>query len=134
MSDWLTEDKLYYIYTEYNPFWIYMGWWLYAIPTDTMTDERDMEKWEQATWLHYDWRLEALFEGLKLDIPHSYRYNSYDYCPLFMRKYPAGLVCQVKGDGREFIPQQSESIGDYLRIVRQRQLNHIAKAQEEKEE
>ena len=133
MSDWLKEDTPYYIYAEYNPYWIYMGWWLYAIPIENLTDERDMEKWEQATWLNYDWRLEAFFKGLELDIPHSYHYNSYDYCPTFMRKYPAGIVCQVKGDGREFIVQQSDSIGDYLRIVRQRQLDHIAKTQEENE-
>ena len=134
MSDILTKDKPYYIYAEYNPYWIYMGWWLYAIPIDNLTDERDMEKWEQADWLRYDWRLQALFEGLRIDIPHSYHYNSSEYCPLFMRKYPAGVVCQVKGDGREFIPQESDILGDYLRIVRQRQLNHIAKAQKDSEE
>jgi len=133
MSDFLTEDKLYYIYAEYNPYWIYMGWWLYAIPIDNLTDGRDMEKWEQATWLHYDWRLEALFRNLQIDIPHSYHYNSYEYCPLFMRKCPAGVVCQVKGDGREFIPQESDLLGDSLRRVRQRQLDLIAKTQKDSE-
>ncbi len=134
MSDYLKEDKLYYIYAEYNPYWIYMGWWLYAIPIDNLTDERDIEKWEQATWLHYDWRLEALFQGLTLNIPRSYHYSKSDYCPVFMRKYPAGIVCQVKDDGREFTPQTSDLLGDYLRIVRQRQLDHIAKVQKEKED
>lgn len=134
MSDYLKEDKLYYIYAEYNPYWIYMGWWLYAIPIANLTDERDMNKWEQPTWLHYDWRLEALFQGLTLDIPHSYHYSPSDYCPAFMHKYPAGVVCKVNKDGREFIPQKSDLIGDYLRIVRQRQLDHIAKVQKENEE
>lgn len=138
MSDFLKEDNLYYVYAEYNPYWVYMGWWLYAIPVDNLTNERDMEKWEQATWIHYDWRLEALFEGLGLPKWKSFatcdnfRPDPSDYCRPLMRKYPAGVVCQVKGDGREFIPQKSPLIGDYLRIVHQRQLNHIAKAQEEK--
>ncbi len=133
MSDFLKSDKLYFVYPEYNPFWAYMGWWLYAIPIENLNDSRNMEDWEQATWLYYDWRLEALFKGLGLEIPHKYHYDPSDYCPGFMHKYPAGVVCKVEGDGRKFLPQSSENIGDFLRRVRERQLLHIAKAQEERE-
>ena len=63
----------------------------------------------------------------------DYRGKKFEYCCAFMNKCPASTVYQVKGDGREFIPQQSDSLGDYLRIVRQRQLDHIAKVQEENE-
>jgi len=138
MSGCLIENKPYYIYTEYNPFWAYMGWWLYAIPIEALTESKNIDEWARAIWLNYDWRLEALYEGLRLpkwnsfrrsDSP-NYRPDPSDYCPAFMRKYPAGVVCQIKDDGREFIPQEADLIGDYLRIVRQRQLDHIAKATE----
>lgn len=140
MSDWLEEDKLYYIYAEYNPFFPYgPSWWLYAIPSENLNEERNMDLWEQATWLHYDWRLEALFGGLGLPewgnfrkpSAPNFRPDPSDYCPAFMRKYPAGVVCNIEEDGRRFIPCETDLIGDFLRIVRQRQLAHIAKAQHE---
>ena len=142
MSDFLKSDKLYFVYPEYNPFWIYMGWWLYAIPVDNLNDSKNMEDWEQATWLNYDWRLDALFEALTMPTTNTLRKESgcpnyhvdpSQYCPAFMHKYPAGIVCKIEGDGRKFLPQSSENIGDYLRRVRERQLLHIAKAQEERE-
>ncbi len=133
MSEWLKENTEYYIYAEYNPYFIYMGWWLYAIPVDNLTDERDIGKWEQPTWLNYDWRLDALMKAMGCPELRDYRGKKFEYCCAFMKKHPAGTVCQVKGDGREFIPQQSDLLGDYLRIVRQRQLDHIAKVQEENE-
>ncbi len=140
MSDNLKEGVKYYIYAEYNPFWIYMGWWLYAIPIENLNDSRNMDDWQQATWLNYDWRLDALFEALEMPTTPTLRKESgcpnyhvdpSHYCPAFMHKYPAGIVCEVKGDGRVFIKCESENLGDYLRIVRQRQLLHIAKAREE---
>jgi len=140
MSEWL-KDGLYYIYGEYDPFWIYMGWWLHAISVDNLVDDRKMENWERGTWLNYERRLKALFEGVGLPPFNSFRDpgspnfrpDPYDYCRAFFRKYPAGVVCEVKDDGREFIKQESENLGDFLRIVRERQLGRIAKAQEENE-
>jgi hypothetical protein len=135
-------NGVYYVYAEYNPFFPYgPGWWLYAIPIDSLTDERDMSKWARATWLNYDWRLDALFNGIglpKFDSfrdPHTpnFRPDPHDYCLAFMKKCPAGIVCEVKGDGRSFLKLEDENIGDYLRRVRQRQLDHITKAQEENE-
>ena len=133
----LTENKPYYVYAEYNPFWVYMGWWLYAISVEGLTESRNIEEWAQATWLSYNWRLQTLFEGLGLpklaDCPTG-KPDPSTYCPAFMRRYPAGIVCQIKDGGRQFIPQESELIGDYLRIVRRRQLDHIAKASKQEEE
>lgn len=137
----LLKDGLYYIYAEYNPFWAYMGWWLYAIPIDELTDEQDIEKWVQAEWLHYDWRLDALFKDLQLpdygefhsEPSWKIKPNQYWYCRAFFLKYPAGIVCEIKEDGHQFIQQQSKRLGDYQRIVRERQLMHIAKAREEKD-
>ena len=136
----LLKDSLYYIYAEYNPFWIYMGWWLYAIPVEKLTDDKNIEEWAQATWLNYDWRLQTLFRDISLpdygefrsgDSPNI-RPNPYYYCRAFFLKYPAGLVCEIREDGHQFIKQESEELGDYQRIVRERQLIHIAKAQEKK--
>jgi len=45
----LAENRFYYVYAEYNPFWIYMGWWLYAIPVEELTDDKNIEAWNQAT-------------------------------------------------------------------------------------
>jgi hypothetical protein len=127
----LLKDGLYYVYAEYNPFWAYMGWWLYAIAVEELTDNRDIETWAQPSWLNYDWRLRALFRDIKLPGYEkvSDRLNQYDYCRDFFRKYPAGLVCKIREDGHQFIPQ-GDWLGDYQRIVRERQLLHIAKAQE----
>lgn len=130
------KDGQYYIYAEYNPFFAYMGWWLYAIVIEELTDNRDLETWAQPTWLNYDWRLRALFRDIKLPgyekIPPSDRLNQYDYCRAFFVKYPAGLMAEIREDGRQFIPQGFAKLGDYQRIVRERQLIHIAKAQEKK--
>uniref|UniRef100_A0A6M3MCJ5 Uncharacterized protein n=1 Tax=viral metagenome TaxID=1070528 RepID=A0A6M3MCJ5_9ZZZZ len=134
MSEWLTEDGLYYVYAEYNPYWIYMGWWLYAIPVENVNEDKKIDEWAQATWLNYDWRLDALMEGIGCPKLRDYRGANHTESYLaFVKKCPAGVVCRVKGDGRQFIPQESELLGDYLRRVRQRQLDHIAKAQEERE-
>ncbi len=140
MSDFLVEERLYYIYAEYNPFFPYgPSWWLYIMPIDNLKEDGKMDLWKQATWLHYDWRLDALFEGLGLPewgnfsnpSTPNFRPDPSAYCPAFMLKYPAGVVCQIQEDGHVFTPQESELIGDYSRRVRQRQLAHIAKAQEE---
>lgn len=131
MYDCLTEGKNYYVYAEYNPYWIYMGWWLYAIPTEDLIDGKQMEEWERATWLKYEWRLYPLFERLGLSKPDRIRKDV--YCTEFMHKYPAGVVCQVIGDGRHWIVMESDKTGDYLRIVRERQLDHIAREQKEDE-
>lgn len=133
MSEWLTEGGTYYIYAEYNPYWIYMGWWLYAIPVVDLIDDKKMEQWKQPTWLNYDWRLDALMEGIGLPKLRDYRGGNHTLsCRAFMKQCPAGVVCEVKGDGQQFIRKESENLGDYLRIVRARQLDHIAKAQEAK--
>jgi hypothetical protein len=138
MSNNLKEGVKYYIYAEYNPFWIYMGWWLYAIPISEFADQdffcnlrSKSESWLQATWLKYDWRLDALMEAIGLPQLHDYRGNNHsESCHNFLKKYPSGLICLVKGDGREFIVESGE-VAEYNRIVRERQLLHIAKAQEE---
>jgi hypothetical protein len=138
----LLKKDLYYIYAEFNPFWAYMGWWLYAIPVNELTDEQDIKKWVQAEWLNYDWRLEALFRDLELpdygefhasDPTWKVKPNQYWYCRAFFLKYPAGVVCEVREDGRKFIERKAKKLGDYQRIVRERQLLHIAKAAEERE-
>lgn len=134
----MLKKGLYYIYAEYNPFWAYMGWWLYAIAIEELTDNRDIETWGQPTWLNYDWRLQALFRDIKLPgyekASNSDRFNQYDYCRTFFVKYPAGLVAEIREDGRQFIWQVATKLGDYQRIVKERQLIHIAKAQEKKTE
>jgi len=132
----MLKDGLYYIYAEYNPFWIYMGWWLYAIPVEELTDDKNIEAWSQATWLNYDWRLHALFRDLQLPADGEFRVkpNPYYYCRAFFLKYPAGIVCEIQEDGHQFIKQEFEELGDYQRIVRERQLDHIAKAAREKSE
>lgn len=137
----LLKNGLHYVYAEYNPFWIYMGWWLYAIQVEELTDDRDIEAWMQATWLNYDWRLQALFRDMELPDYDEFRSNDslrikpnpYYYCRAFFLKYPGGVVCEIRDDGHQFIEQKSERLGDYQRIVRERQLAHIAKAQEKKE-
>jgi len=127
-------DGIYYVYAEYNPFWIYMGWWLYAIPVADVSEDKEMFTWAQPTWLNYDWRLDALMKGIGCPELHDYKgTNHTKSCLAFMKKCPAGVVCEVKGDGRHFIKQESENLGDYLRRIRQRQLDHIAKAQEKEE-
>jgi len=147
LGEWLKDGEIYYIYAEYNPYWIYMGWWLYAIPTSDLEKQKekpypkDMSKWDQATWLNYEWRLESLFRGIGLPEFDSFRNppdspfkpDPSNYCPVFFHKYPGGVVCETKHDGREFIKKDSENLGDYSRIVRERQLDHIAKAQEKVE-
>jgi len=119
-----------------------MGWWLYAIPINELTDEQDIEKWAQAEWLNYDWRLETLFRDLGLpdygefhagEPTWKVKPNQYWYCRAFFLKYPAGVICEIRDDGRLFIERKTKKLGDYQRIVRERQLMHIAKAQEKKE-
>ena len=136
------KDGLYYVYAEYNPFWIYMGWWLYAIPVEELTDNRNVDDWAQATWLNYDWRLNALFREIGLP-PYdkyrdpaapNYRPDPRSYCGEFFLKCPAGLICQISDDGHQFTRQESEKLGDYQRIVRERQLLHIANAQVKNEQ
>jgi len=138
----LAENRFYYVYAEYNPFWIYMGWWLYAIPVEELTDDKNIEAWNQATWLNYDWRLHALSQDLQLPAYGEFKPadnlsvkpNPYYYCRAFFLKYPAGVVCEIKEDGHQFIKKESEKLGDYQRIVRERQLDHIAKASKQEEE
>jgi hypothetical protein len=135
MSGSLPSGK-YYVYAQYNPFFPYgPAWWLYAIPTDGLVDDKDMKSWKRAVWLNdYDWRLDALRKAIGLpQWRDCYGISQTEMCNEFMRTCPAGAVCQIDGDGRIFTQLPSVELGTYLRIVRQRQLDHIAKAQEENE-
>jgi hypothetical protein len=126
----LQPDGLYYVYAEYNPFWIYMGWWLYATPVAEVSEDKELDRCERPTWLNYDWRLDALMVALELPALHDYRGTRHTECRAFLSKYPAGALCHIRDGGRYFIKQDCECLGDYLRRIRERQLLHIAKARE----
>lgn len=143
MKEFLFDSGIYYVYAEYNPFFPYGGpsWWLYAIPVSELTENKELPKGSISTWLHSDGQLTTLFRGIGLPEYNSFRNlhspnfppDPSSYCPAFFRRYPAGVVCEVKAMERKVTKQESEYIGDYCRIVRQRQLDHIAKVQEEAE-
>jgi len=133
---------LYYIYAYYNPFWIYMGWWLYAAPVgdEPIAAPDRSAKWpgpggnDGHVWLNYDWRLDALMTGLGLPVLHDYRGKNHTACNMsFLENYPVGVVCEVKDGGRQFIVQETDKVWNYNRLVREIQLDNIAKAAEERE-
>ena len=110
MSGWLNDGEIYYIYAEYNPYWIYMGWWLYAMPIADLIDGKKMEEWSQPTWLNYDWRLDALMDGLGLPKLRDYRGENHTAsCQAFMRQCPAGVVCEVKQE-KAYKERESQQI------------------------
>jgi len=134
----LYSKTLNYIYPEYNPFWCYMGWWLYAAPIVTEPHHHhgtiDREEWpkrEDAVWLNYDWRLDALMEGLGLPQLHDYRGSNHTASIRnFLERYPVGVVCRVNDGGRLFEVADSIALWDYARIVKELQLLDYAKASE----
>ena len=133
---WIWLNGLFYIYAEYNPVWCYMGWWLYAAPivTDPRHDRGviDREEWperDNAVWVNYDWRLDALMKGLGLPELHDYRGTAHTKSiRSFLEKYPIGVLCQVKDDGRKFEIVDSADLWDYSRIVKELHLQKWAEA------
>ena len=138
----LYSNQLNYIYAEYNPFWCYMGWWLYAAPIVTephhhpgVIDREEWPKREDAVWLNYDWRLDALMEGLGLPQLRDYRGTNHSKSiRSFLEKYPVGVLCRVDDGGRVFKLEESAVLWDYARIVKELQLLNYAKATEETQE
>ena len=138
----LYDGKHHYVYTEYNPFWCYMGWWLYAAPIVADSHHYhgviDRPEWpdrDKAAWLNYDWRLDALMEGLGLPKLGDYRGTSHDKAVLnFMEKCPVGVVCKVSDGGRKFEIVDTDALWDYARIVKVIQLHHFAEVSEKRQE
>jgi hypothetical protein len=120
-----------YIYAEYNPVWIYMGWWLYAAPirNEPVHGRVDWPDHEQAVWLRYDWRLDALMKALGLPELHDYRGDGHTKSIVnFMEHYPIGVVCQVDDGGRKFEILKTEVLWEYAKIMREAQLLKWAEA------
>lgn len=114
-----------YIYAEYNPAWIYMGWWLYAAPiaNEIGYGREDWPAHDRAIWLRYDWRLDALMKGLGLPELRDYRGEGHTKSIRnFMERYPIGAVCQVDDGGRKFELLKTDVLWDYSKIVREAQL------------
>jgi len=138
----LYSKRLHYIYAEYNPFWCYMGWWLYAAPIVTENHHLpgviDREEWpdrDNAAWLNYDWRLDALMEGLGLPALRDYRGKAHtEVANNFLRAYPIGALCKVEDGGRKFKRVESDALWDYARIVKVIQLRGYSKVSEKRQE
>ena len=134
------SNQLNYIYAEYNPFWCYMGWWLYAAPIVTephhhhgVIDREEWPKREDAAWLNCDWCLDALMEGLGLPQLHDYRGTNHTASiRSFLEKYPTGVLCRVNDGGRSFEIEDSNALWDYARIVKELQLLDMSKVSEKR--
>lgn len=131
---WERYEGLNYIYAEYCPGDFFWGWWLYAAPIISTPEhkgqsEKEMPDREHAVWLHYDWRLDALFEALKLsprgynsDYPNYGKYDQAKYTRDFLCQYPIGVLCQVEDNGRRVKVVRSDKLWDFSRKVRELQL------------
>jgi hypothetical protein len=137
----------YYIYAEYNPFWIYMGWWLYAapivegsqIPPNGEYDRPYIKSttWpdhDHVEWFNNDWQLDVLMKCLTLPELNDYRgLNHSSYTQAFLKEYPAGVICGVENYGREFtlISSKPEYVWEYFEIVRRWQMLKWARSSKE---
>ncbi len=137
------QSGRYYIYAEYNPVWIYYGWWLYAAPIipgprkpggeyDGPRIERsDYPDHDNPVWLHNDWELDALMTSLGMPVLHDYRGTKHDYTARFLEEFPTGALCNY--DKREFILILDKDIPlwEYSKIMREWQMLKWAKNSEE---
>lgn len=136
----LYSNKPHYIYAEYNPFWCYMGWWLYAAPIVTEPHHHpgviDREEWpdrSNAAWLNYDWRLDALMLALELPQLHDYRGSNHTASiRKFLERCPIGVLCLAEDGGRKFIVENCDVLWDYARIVKELQLLDMSAVSEKR--
>ncbi|MBA7639535.1 hypothetical protein ES703_47194 [subsurface metagenome] len=136
----LYSNKLHYIYAEYNPFWCYMGWWLYAAPIVTEPHHHpgviDREEWpsrSNAAWLNYDWRLDALMLALELPQLHDYRGSNHTASiRKFLERCPIGVLCSAEDGGRKFTVENCDALWDYARIVKELQLLDMSAVSEKR--
>lgn len=120
-------NGLHYIYAEYCPGDLFWGWWLYAtlVSADGTIDRK------RYIWLNYEWRQAALSEALDLMGPWPWMERPTErqgthrrLVERFMEAAPLGIVCDVREDGRLFVPDRSYDarLWEYSKCVREQQL------------